>query len=155
MNNSDIRQNDTADLNNNNEATPAKKLKQDRRFIVIYLLSLITCGIYPIVDYSRISKEINIIAGDRDGKKTMHYCLMYFVFAPLTLGIAAAVWFHRLSARIGDELIRRRIYYRFGARDYWLWAILGSFIIVGPIVYLCKLYKAMNFLAEDYNNKGI
>ena len=32
--------------------------------------------------------------------------------------------------------------------------IIGSFIFVGPFVYIHKLCKAMNLLSEDYNVKG-
>lgn len=36
---------------------------------------------------SNISTDINTIASRYDGKKTMHYCLVLFIFSWLTLGI--------------------------------------------------------------------
>lgn len=42
----------------------------------------------------------------------------------------------------------------FDASSYWLWGILGSLIIVGPFVYIHKLFHAMNLLSENYNIKG-
>ena len=69
-----------------------------------FLLSLITFGIYGIVVMSKISVEINRISSPRDGKHTMHYCLICFVFSWLTMGIVPLVWQHRLTNRIGDEL---------------------------------------------------
>ena len=65
--------------------------------------------------------------------------------------IAMFVWMHRVSNRIGVELKRRGLGYEFSARHYWLWFALGSLIIVGPFVYIHKLCKAMNMLAEDYH----
>lgn len=118
------------------------------------LLSIVTFGIYSIVAYSSISNDINIIASRYDGKKTMHFCLLTFIVAPLTLGIGAIVWMHKISARIGGELKRRDVGYGFGAADFWLWGVLGSIIVVGPFIYMHKLLKAMNKLSENYNING-
>ena len=118
------------------------------------LLSIITFGIYGLVVMSKVSTDINVIASRYDGKKTMHYCLLVFIFSWLTLGIAPLVWSHRISARIGGELQRRGIDYSFGAGTFWGWNVLGALIVVGPFIYLHKLLKAMNLLSADYNAKG-
>ena len=133
---------------------PAVQLKTNRGLLKTILLTVITFGIYPLVLYSGISDDINIIASAHDGKKTMHFLLMSLVVSPLTLGIYYFVWFHKLSARIGSELRRRGIHYSFGAGDFWLWNMLGSMIVVGPLVYSYKLFKAMNLLCENYNQVG-
>lgn len=132
---------------------PIIKLRTNRGLTKFFFLSLITFGIYGIVCMSNISSEINFIAR-RDGKHTMHYCLMYFIFSWLTLGIYPFVWYHKLSNRIGGELARRNIPYEFNAGSFWGWNILGSLIIVGPFIYIHQLMKAMNYLAADYNVKG-
>ena len=136
------------------ENTPARQLKTNRGLLKFILLSLITFGIYGIVVMSSISTDINLIASRYDGKKTMHYCLLIFLVAPITLGIASIVWCHKISARIGAELSRRGIDYKFGASSYWLWNVLGSMIVVGPFVYYHKFFKSMNLLSADYNEKG-
>ena len=62
---------------------------------------------------------------------------------------------HKISDRIGDELIRRRINYSFGSTDFWLWGILGSLLFgVGPLVYTHKLLKSTNYICENYNMYG-
>lgn len=133
---------------------PVYKLKTNRGLLKYILLGIITFGIYPLVLMSCISSDINIIASKYDGKKTMHFCLLAFIFSWLTFGIAPIVWCHRISARIGRELTRRGIAYSFGAGSFWGWNVLGSFIFVGPFIYLHKLCKAMNLLSADYNIKG-
>lgn len=133
---------------------PVKQLKTNRGLVKFILLSLITFGIYPLVVMSVISTDINLIASRYDGKNTTHFCLMAFVFSWLTLGISPIVWYHKISARIGNELSRRGISYSFGAGSFWGWNILGSLIAIGPLVYTHKLFKAMNLLAADYNAKG-
>ncbi len=133
---------------------PVGQLKTNRGLLKYILLSIITFGIYGIVLFSSISTDINVIAGRYDGKRTMHYCLLVFLVGWLTAGIAFFVWYHRISARIGAELTRRGVYYRFGAGTYWLWGFLGTFILVGPLVYCHKLFKAMNLLSLHYNTHG-
>ena len=139
---------------NGYQNSPVAMLKTNRGLLKTILLGLITFGIYPIVVMSGISTDINLVAGRYDGKKTMHYCLVLFIFSWLTFGIVPLVWFHKLSARIGNELMRRRIPYSFGAGSYWGWAILGALIWVGPLVYMHKLFHAMNLLCGDYNQNG-
>ncbi|MBQ0062946.1 MAG: DUF4234 domain-containing protein [Prevotella sp.] len=127
-------------------------MKTNRGLLKMILLGIITLGIYPIVVYSQISEEINVLASPHDGKHTMHYCLIFFLFSWLTLNIATLVWWHRISGRIGQELRRRNLQYSFGASDFWLWNILGSLIVIGPFVYIHKLMKAMNFINADWNS---
>lgn len=133
---------------------PVGQLKTNRGLLKFILLSIVTLGIYALVYFSSISTDINIIASRYDGRKTTHFCLMAFILAPITLSIYMFVWYHKLSARIGSELQRRSIDYKFGAADFWLWDILGALILVGPFIYMHKLSKAMNLLAEDYNKNG-
>lgn len=133
---------------------PVTQLKDNRNLVKFILLSIVTLGIYSIIFFSSISTDINIIASRYDGKKTMHYCLLFFIVGVLTLGIGYLVWYHALSKRIGAELKRRGIAYNFGAGSFWLWDVLGILILVGPLVYVHKLCKAMNLLAADFNTKG-
>ena len=139
---------------NGNFNPPAAKRKTNKGLLKYILLSAITFGIYPLVVMSALSDDVNIIASKYDGKHTMHFCLLAFVIAPITCGIAPIVWYHNVSERIGIELARRGISYHFGAADYWLWGVLGSFIFIGPFVYTHKLFKATNLMCEDYNLKG-
>lgn len=139
----------------NVNTAPAIHLKTNRGWFKFILLTIITFGIYAIVFYSKISTDINLIASRYDGKKTMHFCLLTFIIAPITLGIGAIVWIHRLSARIGNELARRGIAYGFGAGSFWGWGVLGSLLFgIGPFIYLHKLCKSMNLLCGDYNARG-
>lgn len=133
---------------------PVGQLKTNKGLVKYILLGLITFGIYPLVVMSSVSTDINIIASRYDGRKTMHYCLLWFIIAPITLGIGSLVWHHRISERIKSELVRRNIAYNFSATTYWLWGIVGSLIVIGPFVFMHKMFKAMNLLAADYNLNG-
>ena len=138
----------------NKTCAPVGQLKTNRGLVKFILLNILTLGIYGIVAYSGVGTDINTIAGRYDGKKTMHYCLVYFICSWLTFGIVPIVWFHNISNRIGNELNRRRIDYSFNAGTFWIWNVLGCLILIGPFVYVHKMFKAMNLLSEDYNVKG-
>ena len=86
---------------------------------------------------SEVGETLNLIATRRDGKRTMHYCLMFFIVGWLTFGIA------------------RHLPVTVTAATYWLWSVLGTLIIVGPLVYTYKILHAMNDLSADYNMRGI
>ncbi len=100
-----------------------------------------------------MADEINITASRYDGRKTMPYFAM-LALAPITYSIITLVWMHNFTNRIGTEARRRGYTTDFGAKDFWLWNVLGSFIIVGPFIYLHKLTKNMNMVNASYNYYG-
>ena len=115
-------------------------------------LWVLTFGIYGIVVMTSVSKNINRTATPYDKKKTMNHCLLVFLVGWLTFGIGYLVWYYRLSKRVEKELLRRNIDYLFTKNDFWLWNVLGIIVIVGPLVYLHKLFSAINLINADYNN---
>ncbi len=146
--------NQNAYVNYPQPAPPATRLKTDRNYFITLLLSLITLNICGIITYANMTDDVNAVCSRYDGKKSMNYYLLYFLVGPVTLGIAGLVWFHNICARIGNELERRNIGYGFGAKDFWLWNVLGCLIIVGPFVFGYKFFKAVNILNADYNLRG-
>ena len=141
-------------MENTVTTAPVGQLKTNKGLLKTILLGIITLGIYPLVVMSAVSNDINIVASRYDGKKTMHYCLLFFLVGPITFGIAGIVWSHKISNRIGNELKRRGVDYHFSAADYWLWNILGTLIVVGPFVYFHKMFKAVNKMNAHYNVNG-
>ena len=129
------------------------RLPTKRSLAKMVFLGIITLCIYPMVIWCRIVTELNIAASRHDGRRTMPYFAMVML-TPLTLGVLPFVWMHNLCCRIGDELSYRRINYSFGPDTFWLWGVLGSFILVGPFVFTHKLLKAMNKINDDFNRCG-
>ena len=143
------------DNNTSNYNRPVIQFRTNRGLTKYFFLSILTLGIYAIVVMSHVSTEINDIATKHDGRRTMHFCLLYFLVGWLTLGIANLVWYHNLSERIGNELRYRNLSYSFGAGTWWGWGFFGVLLLgIGPLVYIHKLMKAMNTLCADYNFKG-
>ncbi len=129
-------------------------LRTNRGLLKFILLSIITLGIYHIVCFSHISSEINLVATKHDGRHTMHFCWVYFIFSWLTLGIVPLIWNHNICDRMGDELHARGIDYSFGAGTFWGWGFVGTLIVIGPFIFGHKFFKAMNLINADYNAKG-
>jgi len=61
------------------------------------------------------------------------------------------IWLFKLTSRMGNELKRRGIAYSFDTKDFWLYFVLGIFILVGPFIYIYKIVIASTKLAEHYN----
>ena len=133
---------------------PVGQLSTKRGLLKYILLSFVTFGIYGIVAMSSVSSDINTIASRYDGKKTMNYWLLVLIVTPITFGIAAIVWCHKISNRIGAEMRRRGLPHAISAGTYWGWNVLGALIGIGPFIYIHKLCKAMNTLAAHYNTYG-
>lgn len=133
---------------------PVGQLKTNRSVGKYILLSIVTFGIYHFVFFYGIGDDMNVIASRHDGRRTMNFALVGLLLAPLTFWIMGFVWFHMISNRMASELARRGIYSQFSATTFWLWYVLGAFIVVGPWIYTHKMAKAMNLLAENYNLNG-
>ena len=102
------------------------------------IFSILTLGIYPMVIWSRLVGEVNMVASRYDGERSMSFFGM-LMLSPLTLGIHSLVWMHKLCRRIGTELQRRNINSTFGPRDFWLWNVLFGFlssVLTGAAGYL-------------------
>lgn len=74
-----------------NVQSSAVQLPCNYSMLKLILLSPFTLGIYPLVKLSRISTDINTIASSHDGRRTMHFCLLFFLVSPITAGIANLV----------------------------------------------------------------
>ena len=111
------------------------------------MLGLVTFGIYDIVCLYTLTEDINIIASRYDGKKTMNFLLMYFIIAPITFGIGSLVWFHNLCTRIGDELRRRNIDYKFGASTFWVCNVL---LPVATMFIFCAMATFFGIPTQSY-----
>lgn len=131
-----------------------QKLTTDRSFPMYVLLDIITGHIYQAIMFSKMSKEINIVA--QDGKKTVNYMYLYLCLIGAGLLFALGfwvksmiitkisyvllfaliiflfIWLFGISDRIGKELKRREVAYEFGAKSYVYLFVLP--IILGPIL---------------------
>ena len=141
----------TLDLNNN----IVQVHKGTKRGLVkIILLSLITFGIYGLVNICGIVKDLNKCRlGHNETKKSMNPVGVFFL-AFITLGIVPLVWGHRLTKRMSEELEYRDIAYSLKVWHYWVFGLLLCETVVCPIIYLHKLIKASNLINIHHNKYG-
>ena len=126
------------------------ELQTNRSMWKLVLLEFLTFGIYGIIFFIPFSFDLDKIAPKRDHTKTMNY-LWAHILAIFTMNIVIDIWHYGIACRVEEALERRNIDYNFGTTDFWKWFILGSFVLVGPFVYLHKLCTAMNLLCDSYN----
>ncbi len=146
-------------MNETTSNAPFVQRNSNYGMIKTILLGLITLGIYNFIFLSKSSSDINTIASQSDGEKTMDGALMLIISIVLAIlpfiqflsWILPLVWFHTICTRIGAQLKARGIEYQFGAGTYWGWSVFGALIIVGPFIWLYKFCRAMNLLCDDYN----
>jgi len=98
------------------------------------------------VMWSRMSVEINMVASRYDGKRTTHFIWLP-VLGALTGGIYMFVWLHKLCNRIGNELRRRNVQYKFSAATFWLWTFVYG--MVGALVTLAVGYVLISVLQME------
>ncbi|MDD6468279.1 MAG: DUF4234 domain-containing protein [Bacilli bacterium] len=141
----------TLDLNNN----IVEIHKHEKRGLVkIVLLSIITFGIYGLINVCGIVKDLNKCRqGHGETKKSMNPIGVVFL-SVITLGIVPIVWGHRLTKRMSDELEYRDISYSLKEWHYWVYEILLCETVVCPIIYLHKLIKASNLINKHHNTYG-
>ena len=132
---------------------PKLQLPTERGWVKMLLLGIVTLGIYPAVIWSRMASELNITASRYDGRRTMPWFAMAALSA-VTLSVFWFVWNHRFCRRVGTELQRRGMDCRLGARDFWLWNVLAAPILVGPVIYIHRVTRAVNRINEDFNRHG-
>ena len=121
----------------------ALQLPVKRSLWKMILFGLLPLGIYPVVIWSRLVTEVNLVASRHDGERSMPFFGMVLL-SPLTMGIHSLVWCNKLFRRIGKELQRRNVTFAFGPRDFWLWAFLMSFLS-GVCFSICGVLLSLRF----------
>ena len=113
------------------------------------LLSIITCGIYGFWRISVLARDLNLMCKG-DGNKTRGF-LAYFFFGLLTLGIYCIIWLYMVGDRLYDNAKSYNLSFKESGSTVLLWYLLGSLIIVGPIIAMHIIFKNTNALADEYN----
>ncbi len=123
---------------------------RERSFITYILLSIITFGIYPIVYWTKVSNEVNILC-EGDGKKTMKYVyawLLNFV----TFGIFGIIWEYQLAKRLRDNAARYNLNFsESGALVAFLDTFGFIFLYSGRVIADFILTKNFNKIVVAFN----
>ena len=125
-------------------------LKTNRGVIKIILLSIITFGIYGLYVTHMMAKEANLV--DTNGKKIGG--LLAFIFlSAITLGIYGIYWFYKVTEKFGNSVRASGGTPRITGGGFLLWALVGSLIVIGPLVAYVKLVHLWNDANAAYNSR--
>ena len=128
------------------------KVKHRNIFLFI-LFNILTLGIYGLVVMCIIGDEINMVC-EGDGKKQMHY-LLALLLGIITFGIFILVWYYKAIERLRDNAYRYNIAaINTSGAEYIIWTLLGSFIVVGPLIATIKFLGAVNLYADNVGSYG-
>ncbi len=126
-----------------------RRLKTNRSLLVYILLSLVTCGIYPLYVIYDLARDTNAMCAG-DGKNTKGLFL-FILLSIITCYIYPYFWYYGVAERLNNNCRARGLRSDTSGVSFVLWTILGSFIIVGPLVAMYQLFKTANTLASAYN----
>lgn len=120
-----------------------------RNVFLFFLFSILTCGIYTVIVYCNMGKEINKIC-EGDGKEQMNYFLA-FLLGMVTFGIYPIVWVYKAMSRLDDNGYRYNVDVKHKANDYLLWLLVGSLLCgVGSFVAIYYFIDSVNQFSEVY-----
>ena len=119
-----------------------------RSFALYIFLTFVTFGIYPIIFWNKLSKEVDVLC-DGDDRKTMRY-IFVLLLNIVTLGIAGFVWKFKLAERLRANAARYNLNFsESGALVVFLAVFGGAFLL--PKFVLVKNFNAMAVAYNEYN----
>ena len=129
-------------------------IKDDRSFLKLLLLSIVTFGIYEIWYLHHWTKDINTLCKD-DGKNN-EGVLLYILFTLLTCGLFPVFWWFKAADRLSRAAVREGVAVDISGGKVLALCIVGMFtwgIFIWYAQYL--VMQATNDLATDYNSKHV
>ena len=125
------------------------KLKTNRSMILYFLLTAITCGIWPFVFVHKQAKDLNVVCAE-DGKKTGG-TLKFILLSIVTLGIYGIIWWCASASRVKAYGARHNVAGVTGAASLILWSTIGNIVFgLGIFIAIHKYMKSTNRICKDF-----
>lgn len=128
------------------------KLKDDRNWFVVMLLSIFTLGLYGIYFIHVQIRDTNIACAD-DGKKTGGL-LKFFLLGILTFGIYMIIWDYKIVQRWQNYAISNNETPKYSIILHIVLSYILSFTGVATLISSILKLSAFNQVCRIYNNKG-
>lgn len=123
-------------------------IRENRKLWKLVLFTIPTFGIYNIVFWFQLTKDLNDIS--KEEKKIKNYILV-LLLSILTCGIYRWVWFFYLADRIQTTGNDMGMKIKPGPGTTLFWMLFGSFILIGPFIADYYVIRNMNRIAKEYN----
>lgn len=122
----------------------------NRSIIKLILLSFITCGIYGIIFWWGVCRDLNIVCGD-DGKSSPNFIVMV-ILSFITCGIYYYYWLYKQGNRMQLTAHAYGVTCQENGTTYILWELVGILICgIGPIIGTYLFLQNLNLLSNQYN----
>ena len=129
------------------------KALETRSIGMYYFLNVITFGIYGLVFWSKLAKDVETVCAG-DGQKTIKY-MPSWLLSIITLGIFGIVWKAKVAKRLQANAERYSFRYSEGGGLTALYSVfcypLAHFIIIKNFNKMAKAFNEYNDLADDSN----
>ena len=123
-------------------------LKTNRGFLKLLLFSFITLGIYSYYFIHKMAKEANLVD---ESSKRVGGLIAYVFLSLITLGIYCWIWNYRVCEKFANTVRRGGRSPRITGGGWLLWTLIGSLIVIGPLVALVKQIHSWNDANAVYN----
>lgn len=120
---------------------------KQRNFWMILVLSIVTCGIYGFYYMYTMTRDLNQILGEQKIDPALAVLLTI-----VTCGIYQFIWYYQYGNYIQNVAQSNDIKVFENGTTYLLWLVLGSFIVVGPLVAQYLFVSNFNKITIAYNN---
>lgn len=135
-----------------------ERRKEDRSFLMLILLSIVTCGIYGIIFYWNLFQDINVVCRPKendDSQQSPNY-LIAFLLSIITCGIYFYYWYYKQGNRMQRVGHEYGIVIEENGTTYLLWALLGTLLFgIGPLVVMYLIIKNVNRLSVCFNREYV
>ena len=133
---------------------PPKPLNDDRSFLKLFILTIVTLGIYELWHLHHWTKDINEICKE-DGKNNEGLWL-HILLSLVTCGMFSVFWWFKAADRLSRAGVRESVATDLSGGKVLVLYIVGMFtwgIFIWYAQYL--VLQATNDLAANYNSKYV
>lgn len=133
-----------------------ERRKEDRSLLIFILLTAVTCGIYGIIFWWNLCKDLNVVCGVKepdDEYKSPNY-IVVCLLGLITCGIYMFFWIYKQGNRMQRAGNAYGVQIDENGTTYLLWILFGSLLCgAGPLVAYHLMFKNLNKLCVCYNRE--
>lgn len=128
-------------------------VKENREFWLVYLLSIVTCGIYGLYFMWHVVKDLNTICRTKeyDTTEDSPNYLLVVVFSLLTCGVYGIYWFYKTANRMKHAGERYGVRIDEDGRTYLLY-LIASFVVSSVVSQSLSLITWIPILGTIVNH---
>ena len=125
-------------------------MREDRNFVTILLLSIVTCGIYELYFMYTAINDLNT-AFEGDGQESPSFG-MWLLLTIITCGIYNVYWWYKQGMRMEmSGMDRYGLNIQEGGMIFLILAIATYFIGLPGFIALYFLVRNLNMISAAYN----